>query len=105
MRSRIRFVHRLTGAVMLLVLLSGGLMVAAAAPLPVSNYIVLYDPSVQVNSAQVQAQGNTLAADLSEAGVLIVRSNNPDALRQLPGVTAVIRDRVRFHVPDQQVTQ
>lgn len=81
----------------------------ATAPVPVAaasedNYIVLYGSSSQVQEDQVRATGATVTAKLGEAGLLGVRTSHPTALQQLPGVVGVAKDRMRYQIPQEQVT-
>lgn len=67
------------------------------------SYIVVYTSSSQVHQDQVRARGAEVHGDLSKAGLLAVRTSHPDALKSLPGVKGVAKDRVRFHIPKEQV--
>jgi subtilisin family serine protease len=66
------------------------------------NYLVVYGDASQVQRGEVEARGGHVTADLSKAGVLAVRTNNPAALKALRGVTGVARDRI-VSVPNEQV--
>lgn len=67
------------------------------------SYLVLYGSPSQVHENQVRARGGHVEADLSKAGLLAVRTNRPAALRALPGVVGVAKDRARFQAPKEQV--
>jgi subtilisin family serine protease len=67
------------------------------------SYLVLYGSSSQVHEDQVRAKGAKVETDLSKAGLLAVRTNRPAALRSLPGVVGVAKDRARFQTPKEQV--
>jgi len=67
------------------------------------SYLVVYGSSSQVHEDQVRAKGAEVEADLSKAGVLAVKTSSPDALRALPGVVGVAKDRARFQAPKEQV--
>lgn len=84
--------------------LAGMPMAPAAAADQSDNYVVVYGSSSQVDKEQVRARGGEVQADLSEAGVLAVRSASPSALSSLPGVVGVANDHMRLQVPDEQVT-
>ena len=101
------FRHRLlTSSAVLAVLASAVITVPASAASQSSggedNYLVVYGDSSQVQRGAVEARGGHVTADLSKAGVLAVRTSNPAALKALPGVTGVARDRV-VSVPHDQV--
>jgi subtilisin family serine protease len=68
------------------------------------SYIVVYGSSSQVHQDQVRARGAEVQGDLSKAGLLAVKTSHPEALKSLPGVQGVAKDRVRFQIPKEQVT-
>jgi subtilisin family serine protease len=68
------------------------------------RYIVIYGSSSQVHQDQVRARGAEVQGDLSKAGLLAVKTSHPEALKSLPGVRGVAKDRVRFQIPKEQVT-
>jgi subtilisin family serine protease len=70
----------------------------AAAAGPTTDYLVVYDSPAHVNRFSVASFGET-RADLTDAGVLVVNSNNPNALSQLNGVTDVVQDGRHFQLP------
>lgn len=101
------FRHRiLTSSAVLAVLASALVTVPAGAASRSGggeeNYIVVYGDASQVQRGEVEARGGHVTTDLSQVGVLAVRTNNPAALQALPGVTGVARDRV-VSVPNDQV--
>jgi subtilisin family serine protease len=77
--------------------------VPSAAASGEESYIVVYGNSSQVHQDQIRARGAEVEGDLSKAGLLAVRTSHPDALKALPGVKGVAKDRVRFQVPKEQV--
>jgi len=101
------FRHRiLTSSAVLAVLASAVVTVPAGAASRSGggeeNYLVVYSNASQVQRGAVEARGGQVTADLSKAGVLAVKTSNPAALRNLPGVTGVARDRL-VSVPHDQV--
>ena len=99
-----RFVRRLAGSLVpLLVLLLAPRASAGAAP-PAARFIVVYRSPAAVQRAQVRALGHTIVTDLGVAGVLIVESRTPATLGTLPGVRAVAPDRIHVRVPKEPVT-
>lgn len=101
------FRHRiLTSSAVLAVLASAIATVPAGAASRSAgaedNYLVVYGDSSQVQRGEVEARGGHVTADLSKAGVLAVKTKYPAALKALPGVTGVARDRV-VSVPHDQV--
>jgi subtilisin family serine protease len=91
--------------------IAGPLLVGlfATAPVPVAasseeSYIVVYGAGSQVNEGEVRATGAQVTAKLGQAGLLGVRTSHPSALKQLPGVVGVAKDRMRFKIPKEQVT-
>lgn len=75
---------------------------SAQAAGPAANYIVLYNDGAPVNQGMVKAHGYTVVKDLSKAGVLIVRSNNPSDLAKMPGVSGVAKDGLHVRVPQNE---
>jgi subtilisin family serine protease len=67
------------------------------------SYIVVYGSSSQVHQDQVRATGAEVQGDLSKVGSLAVRTSHPNALKALPGVVGVVKDRLRFQIPKEQV--
>ena len=67
------------------------------------TYIVVYGSAAEVDRERVAAGDNRVAADLGEAGLLVVRSRDPAGLAVLPGVVGVARDRVRVRAPDEPI--
>ncbi len=67
-----------------------------------STYLVVYSSPDKVNTNTVQSHGHKIAQNLNKAGVLIVKSKNPDDLKKLPGVTGVAKDRMRIQIPAEQ---
>src|SRR5262249_29512327 len=63
------------------------------------TYIVTYTGSV--DKGAVQAHGDTILADLSAAGVLVVSSSDSAGLAALPGVYGIAEDNVTLSVPDE----
>jgi subtilisin family serine protease len=101
------FRHRfLTSSAVLAVVASAFMTVPAGAASQSGagedNYLVVYGDSSQVQRGAVEARGGHVTVDLSKVGVLGVRTKNPAALKALPGVTGVARDRV-VSVPHDQV--
>jgi len=85
--------------------LAAGILTAvpSAASNGEESYLVVYGSSSEVHQDQVRAKGAEVEADLSPAGLLAVKTSRPDALRALPGVVGVAKDRARFQVPKEEV--
>lgn len=91
------------GSVVLGLFASAPAPAAAASSSEEDNYIVLYGSGSQVNEDQVRARGAEVKGNLGQAGLLAVHTSHPSALKALPGVVGVARDRARFQVPNEQV--
>jgi subtilisin family serine protease len=78
---------------------------AASVSSPEATYIVVYDSPAHVDRTLMKAHGHTIVSDLGNAGILIVRSNNPADLTHLVGVTGVAHDRLRMSVPPEEAPQ
>ncbi len=85
--------------------LAAGILTAipSAASNGEESYLVVYGSSSEVHKDQVRAKGAEIEADLSPAGVLAVRTSRPEALRALPGVVGVAKDKARFETPKEEV--
>lgn len=81
--------------------------VAGAGPAPVfasdrlDSFIVVYASPEQVDPQGVVADGDEITADISQAGMLVVRSSHPATLSGLPGVIGVAPD-LQVNVPEEQ---
>lgn len=83
-----------------------GLIATTPTPAAASSddhYIVIYGSSSQVNEDEVRGTGAKVTAKLGEAGLLGVRTSDPSALKQLPGVVGVAKERMRFSIPKEKV--
>jgi subtilisin family serine protease len=75
---------------------------SAKSASPAANYIVLYNDSTQVNQAMVKSRGFSIIKDLSQAGVLIVNTNDPSSIASMPGVSGIARDRMHMRIPTNE---
>ncbi|TME43102.1 MAG: hypothetical protein E6I75_01830 [Chloroflexi bacterium] len=66
-----------------------------------SDYVVVYGSPGQASRTEVEGRGHKVAADLSAAGVLVVRTTNPADLSTINGVIGVAPDEV-LRVPDDE---
>lgn len=100
------FARMFTATSALMITLVTCLATVSAAPVattPEGTYIVVFNPGTNINLNLVKSSGHTITHDLSEAGVLVVKSRNPDNLEMLPGVTDVAKDGRHIQAPDEKV--
>ncbi|GCE45788.1 subtilase family protein [Thermosporothrix hazakensis] len=67
------------------------------------NYILLYNQQTKIDKNALTKNGNKIIFDLSQAKVMVVRSNNPNELKKVPGVIGLAKDKRSVRLPGNEV--
>jgi subtilisin family serine protease len=100
-RWRIAVLPCFLALVVLAVVVSNALASAKAAS-PAANYIVLYNDSALADQAMVMSHNYTVVKNLSQVGLLVVHTNDPSALANMPGVSGIAKDGMHVRVPKNE---